>query len=146
MPPIIPDECSKCHATNTVFHTIGCPLTVCPMKTVDSAFKSDAIDRKDQALIKKLRRQVNRVRNFPANTCPASRHLHIMADSLSGKYRAYPMLQEEPLHCAISIYSTLLSLWEARTHLQKLKSRSKVLKVPALGKPVLLSGKSGDSR
>ena len=86
-------------------------------------------DAKDKAIIKKLRRAVNRARNFPTNTCPASRHVHIMADRLSGKTRAYPMLQEEPLHCAITLYSTLLSLWEARTQLQKLRSRAKVLKV-----------------
>jgi len=68
--------------------------------------------------IRNLRRRVNRARRFPANTCPASRHLHIMADALLR--RGYPMLQEEPEHCAASILSVLESLWKARTRLQAL--------------------------
>ena len=65
-----------------------------------------------------LKRRVNRARKFPANTCAASRHLHIMADRLlSG--RGYPMLQEEPEHCAVSILAVLESLWKARTELQR---------------------------
>ena len=67
--------------------------------------------------MKNLRRRVNRARNFPTNTCPASRHLHIMADALMSG--GYPMLQEEPEHCARSIYSVLESLWKARTNLMK---------------------------
>lgn len=76
--------------------------------------------------IKTLRRRVNKARNFPDNTCPASRHLHIMADALSkrkGDALRYPMLQEEPEHCAEAIYAVLASLWEARTELAKLKGK-----------------------
>jgi hypothetical protein len=65
-----------------------------------------------------LRRRVSRARNFPTNTCPSSRHLHIMADQLS-KHGIYHMLNEEPVHCAESIYAVLASLWEARTKLEK---------------------------
>lgn len=62
----------------------------------------------------KLRRRVNRARDFPRNTCPASRHLHLMAEHLAtGK--AYPMLQEEPEHCAETMLSVLESLWKLRT-------------------------------
>lgn len=63
-----------------------------------------------------IRRRVARARQFPKNTCPASRHLHMIADALaSGK--PYPMLQEEPEHCALTMYSVLESLWKARTKL-----------------------------
>lgn len=30
-----------------------------------------------------VRRRVNRARSFPHNTCPASRHLHMMAEALA---------------------------------------------------------------
>ena len=67
-----------------------------------------------------LRRRVALARKFPTNTCAASRHLHIMADRLMKK-GGYPMLAEEPEHCAESIYSVLASLWEARTKLSKMQ-------------------------
>lgn len=70
--------------------------------------------------IDNLRRRVNRARRFPTNTCPASRHVHIMADCLSGRDRAYPMLTEEPEHCAGSLYAVLESLWKARNELARL--------------------------
>ena len=72
--------------------------------------------------IPNIRRRVRRARNFPVNTCGASRHVHIMADALSSG-RGYPMLTEEPDHCAVSLYSVLESLWKARTELAKLKGR-----------------------
>lgn len=74
-----------------------------------------------------IRRRVNRARNFPVNTCPASRHVHIMADCLTQK-GGYPMLTEEPEHCAISLYSVLESLWKVRTELAMLKSKRKGVK------------------
>jgi hypothetical protein len=60
------------------------------------------------------RRRVNKVRDFPKNTCPASRHLHLIADSLS-RGKPYTMLQEEPEHCAIAMLACLAELWEYRT-------------------------------
>lgn len=66
--------------------------------------------------IANLRRRVNRARNFPSSTCAASRHLHLMADALlSG--RGYPMLTQEPEHCAESMLAVLESLWKARAKL-----------------------------
>ncbi len=60
------------------------------------------------------RRRVNRARRFMKNTCPASRHLHIMADALATG-QEYPMLREEPEHCAETMLSVLESLWKMRT-------------------------------
>lgn len=69
-----------------------------------------------------LRRRVNRARRFPDNTCPASRHLHTMADALSMR-GDYPMLREEPEHCAGAMYAVLEALWKARTRLAKLEPK-----------------------
>ena len=70
----------------------------------------------------KLKRRANEVRNFPTNTCSASRHLRLMADGLAGK--GYPMLTEEPKHCAESIYATIVSLWEARSALERITGKT----------------------
>lgn len=67
-----------------------------------------------------LRRRVNRARNFPHNTCPASRHLHMIADALAAG-KPYPMLTEDPQHCAGTMYAVLEELWKARTKLAKLE-------------------------
>lgn len=72
--------------------------------------------------IHNMRRRINRARKFPDNTCPSSRHLHIIADQL-GSGKPYPMLTEEPEHCAQSMYAVLEALFKARTELQKLKAK-----------------------
>lgn len=70
--------------------------------------------RDDPKLLTNLRRRVNRARNFPTNTCAASRHVHLMAEALAvGK--PYPMLTEEPEHCAESLLAVLESLWKLRS-------------------------------
>lgn len=61
-----------------------------------------------------LRRRVDRARKFPSNTCPASRHLHLIAEALAGG-KPYAMLEEEPRHCAESMLSVLESLWKLRS-------------------------------
>jgi hypothetical protein len=64
--------------------------------------------------IENVRRRANRARKFPLNTCPASRHVALMADALASGHR-YVMFDEEPEHCAGSLYSVLESLWKLRT-------------------------------
>lgn len=54
-------------------------------------------------------------------TCPASRHLMLMADALAAK-RGYFMFDEDPQHCACAIYSVLESLWKARAEIKRLTS------------------------
>lgn len=68
-----------------------------------------------------LRRRANTARQFPTNTCPASRHLHEMADALA-RGEEYDMFVSEPKHCAETILSVLISLWDARTEIAKLRS------------------------
>lgn len=53
-----------------------------------------------------------------SNTCPASRHVLLMAERLMTK-GGYPMLAEEPDHCAGSLASVVESLWKARKKLRK---------------------------
>jgi len=75
----------------------------------------------DKARLKNLRRRVNRARNFPENTCSASRHLHMIAEQMAAG-KPYPMLQEEPEHCAETMLAVLESLWKARTEIAKSKT------------------------
>jgi hypothetical protein len=63
-----------------------------------------------------LLKRMNNARDFPANTCGASRHAAMIAEALcSGE--DYPMLAEEPDHCGGSIAATVAALWECRTKL-----------------------------
>lgn len=67
----------------------------------------------DQKRLRNLRRRVKAVRDFPMHTCPASRHLHLIAEALAtGK--PYPMLHEEPQHCAETMLAVLEGLWMLR--------------------------------
>jgi hypothetical protein len=63
--------------------------------------------------------RMNKSRKFMENTCPASRHVQMMAEDLA-KVGKYPMLQEDPKHCAGSIASVVNSLYSARSFLQSL--------------------------
>lgn len=65
-------------------------------------------------------------RDFGNNTCPASRHAQMIAEALaqahsgSKLHELYPMLEEEPEHCAASIASVVNSLYQARSFLLEL--------------------------
>ena len=63
-----------------------------------------------------LVKQMNDARDFPANTCGASRHAAMIAEALC-RGEDYPMLAEEPDHCGESIAATVAALWECRTKL-----------------------------
>lgn len=58
-------------------------------------------------------------RNFPHNTCPASRHVQMMAESLN-EIKDYPLLRDDPEHCAGSIASVISSLYQTRSFLLSL--------------------------
>lgn len=64
-----------------------------------------------------VRRRAERAGN--GQTCPASRHVELMATVLAAK-KKYPMFDEEPEHCAMSMYSVLESLWKARAEIKRL--------------------------
>lgn len=65
--------------------------------------------------IKKHMKDVDKIRAeaFPSHTCPASRHAHIMAETLA-KGKEYAMFLEEPEHCADTLLAVIGSLWQAR--------------------------------
>lgn len=73
---------------------------------------------RDPHLARAMRR-MRRARRFAQNTCPASRHAQLIAETLAGG-RDYPMLREEPGHVAGSIASVVADLFSARTMLDKL--------------------------
>lgn len=79
----------------------------------------------EAAQIRRLRRRVNKARNFPENTCGSSRHVHMMADALAAG-ETWHAFTEEPQHCAASLYAVIASLWEARTELARLKGPEQV--------------------
>ena len=58
-------------------------------------------------------------RRFPDNTCPASRHAQMIAESLV-HHGEYAMLQDDPKHCAGSIANVVSSLYQARSFLKSL--------------------------
>ena len=70
--------------------------------------------------IKNLKKRLSKARRFPTNTCPASRHAQMIGEYLPTK-KGYPMLQEEPEHCAGSILATVAALYEARTEIERWK-------------------------
>lgn len=65
-------------------------------------------------------------RQFMENTCPASRHAQMIAESLY-QTGEYAMLNDEPEHCAGSIASVVNSLYQARTFLKSLGYSWRVL-------------------
>ena len=66
-------------------------------------------------------KRMDATRNFPANTCPASRHTQQIAESLiTGE--PYPMLTEDPAYCGESIAATVAALWETRAERDRLRA------------------------
>lgn len=72
--------------------------------------------------LENVRRRVNRARKFPDNTCPASRHVHLMAEQLLKGRTWWFTEPSEREHVAGSLLAVLESLWKARTELAKLKT------------------------
>ena len=67
--------------------------------------------------LSKWRRRINTLRRKGVITCPASRHLHLMADNL------VHLVNEAPDQCAESIYEVLEALWRLRAKHRKQKNR-----------------------
>ena len=67
-----------------------------------------------------LLKAVRRARRFPENTCPASRHFQLIAEGLLTR-KGYPMLAEDPKHCATSMLASVANLYNARSRSGKLR-------------------------
>ena len=72
-------------------------------------------DEHTKAVLEKM----EAARRFPHNTCPASRHVELMALALA-KEGQFPGFEDDPDHCAGSMASVLASLFEARDMLGRL--------------------------
>ena len=83
------------------------------------------MDKDEKTSLRNLRRRVDRVRNFPVNTCPASRHLHTIAESLA-RGEKYTQIDDEPEHVAESMLMVLEALWKARTKMAKIAPNNEV--------------------
>lgn len=59
-----------------------------------------------------LKRELKALRNFPVNTTPVSRHLELMADALAVG-DGYSMFQDDPEHCAVTMYAVLIGYYKA---------------------------------
>ena len=108
---------SACEAYEEVLYPMGTPEDV----EVDTD-PAQALQRMEQHLAASAKQALDRMqrhRNFPHGTCPASRHTAIVAEALLKK-QPYPMLEEEPDHVGHSIASTVSSLWQARAKLDQL--------------------------
>lgn len=68
-----------------------------------------------------LLRRVKRARNFPENTCPASRHVQMIGEALI-KGQKYSMIDDEPEHVGRSLLSVCESLFKARTEIARLRA------------------------
>lgn len=68
-------------------------------------------------------RRVRRVEKFGVNTCSSSRHVRLMGEVLArgGKY---PMFEEEPEHCGVSLLVTVELLFKARDEIRRLKANN----------------------
>lgn len=69
--------------------------------------------------VKNLILKMQKAKNFPDNTCPASRHVQLMAEELA-KNGEYHMIQEDPKHVAGSLASVVASLYETRDFLRSI--------------------------
>lgn len=69
--------------------------------------------------LKLIKKRAEDARRFPENTCPASRHLEMMAEALANG-ESYAMFTSEPEHCAGTMYAVLVALWELRTRLENM--------------------------
>lgn len=77
---------------------------------------------KTPAHVRELRR-AQRARNFPTNTCGASRHVLQMAEILASKRRKADISAWDAEHIASSLASVVASLWQARTKIARLEAR-----------------------
>lgn len=82
----------------------------------DNIYKT--MNKDGKARLKNLRRRVDRARNFPDNTCSASRCLHNIAERMATG-TPYPPFQSAPEQYAEIILSVLEALWKARAEIDR---------------------------
>ena len=84
------------------------------MTDANTQISSTGLAWHERRRLRNIQRRVDRARaNTLTWTCPASRHLHLMADALA-KGETYHLFAEEPVQCAETMYSVLEDLWKLR--------------------------------
>jgi hypothetical protein len=81
---------------------------------------------KTREAARRRRRRALRWRDFPKNTCPASRNVEMAAEGLMRLRRA-GVVDDEAMHIAASLWSVLGDLWQARTRISNLKRRGRAI-------------------
>ena len=81
-----------------------------------ASFDPLSMDEHAEAALEAMRM----ARDFPANTCGASRHCQLLAEAI---LRGEPCHQwaEGPQHCAESIAWTVAALWNARSEIELMR-------------------------
>lgn len=69
--------------------------------------------------LKRIRERADEARDFPTNTCGASRHAEMIADALIDGEPHF--VTDDAKHCGESILLTVTALWGARTQLKAMK-------------------------
>lgn len=70
-------------------------------------------------------RRMRRAEKICVNTCPSSRHVRIMGEALA-RGGEYPMFQEEPEQCGVSLLVVVEQLYKARQEIRRLKANTKI--------------------
>ena len=72
---------------------------------------------------KNTKRRALTAKRFGKNTCPASRHAMMIAESIERGDSFWCDCKEDAEHASASLYSVLESLWKARTRIAKLEGK-----------------------
>ena len=67
-----------------------------------------------------LKSRADKARDFPMNTCPASRHVQEMGERLIRDGNSY-WLTDDPAQAGESMLAVVAALWEARSEIARLK-------------------------
>lgn len=74
--------------------------------------------------IKDVFGQADKVRKFPKNTCPLTRHI-----DQAGRYLVtegvYHLINEDPVYMGVSLVRAATLIWQQRDEINKLKKASK---------------------
>lgn len=122
--------CPDCHATQTdtggnLVHRATCRgYTVTPItiKEPTNKITADAVEQDDAERLTAAIMRMDDAREATPHTCPASRHVALMASTMADGHK-YHMLDEEPDTCAESMAATVAALWECRAQLAAANER-----------------------
>lgn len=89
------------------------------IKSMEDAHEAGEAEADRQAAEASIR-AADAARDFPTNTCGASRHVQMIGEYLA-RGQKFAMLDEEPEYVGRNLLSTVESLWKARTEIFHLR-------------------------